>query len=327
VRALLVNEFGGPEALELADVAPPDPGPGEVVVQARAIGVNFPDLLVIGGTYQTLPERPFSPGKEVAGVVAATGPGVEVPRAGDRVIAQVEHGAYRELVTARADACVPLPDDISFADGAALGLVSLTAWLALVHRARLREGETALVTAAGGGIGSAAVQLARALGATVIASAASEDKRALAREQGAHHVLGADPETLRDEVLELTGGRGADVVIESVGGALFGACLRATAWEGRLVVIGFAGGEIPAVKAGYLLVKNIAVLGLQSSDYRDRDPALMARALRESLELLRSGRMRSLVGSTYPLERAAEALGDLAAGRFRGKIVLTVGDG
>jgi NADPH:quinone reductase-like Zn-dependent oxidoreductase len=325
VRALLVEDFGGPESLVLADVEAPAPGPGEVVVQAHAIGVNFPDLLVIGGTYQVLPERPFSPGKEVAGVVAATGPGVSAPRVGNRVIAQVEHGAYRELVLARADACVALPGDVAFEDGAALGLVSLTAWLALVRRARLRRGETVLVTAAGGGVGSAAVQLARALGATVIASAASAEKRALAGEQGADHVIGASPDTLRDEVAALTGGRGADVVVESVGGDLYRACLRATAWEGRVVVVGFAGGEIPEVKAGYLLVKNIAVLGLQSSDYRDRDPELMAQALREVLEFTRSGRMGSLVGSRYPLERAPEALDALAEGRFRGKIVLTVG--
>jgi len=157
----------------------------------------------------------------------------------------------------------------------------------------------------------------------VIASAASEAKRALAAEQGADVVLGADASTLRDEVRAATGGRGADVVLESVGGALFDACLRATAWEGRIVVIGFAGGEIPSVKAGLLLVKNISLLGLQSSDYRDREPATATGALAEVLELHRTGRMRSLVGSAYPLDRAGEALTDLAAGRFQGKIVLT----
>lgn len=325
MRAVRAHAFGEPGGLVVEDVPEPEPGEGEVVVDARAIGVNYPDLMVIAGTYQSLPPLPFSPGKEVAGVVSAVAAGVEWPRPGDRVLAQVEHGAYAERVLARADACVTLPDGVGDQDAAALGLVSLTAHLALVRRARLQPGETVLVTAAGGGVGSAAVQIAKALGATVIASAASEAKRALAAEQGADVVLGADASTLRDEVRAATGGRGADVVLESVGGARFDACLRATAWEGRIVVIGFAGGEIPSVKAGLLLVKNISVLGLQSSDYRDREPATATRALADVLELHRTGRMRSLVGSAYALERAGEALTDLAAGRFKGKIVLTPG--
>jgi NADPH:quinone reductase-like Zn-dependent oxidoreductase len=212
---------------------------------------------------------------------------------------------------------------VACTDAAALGLVALTAWLALVRRAAVRPGETVLVTAAGGGVGSAAVKLAKALGATVIASAKSPDKRALAAEQGADHVIGADPATLRDEVRALTGGRGADVVLEAVGGELFEACLRATAWEGRLVVIGFASGTIPAVRAGLVLVKNVSILGLQASDYRDREPDVAAEALTEALALHRDGRLDGLVGAAYPLERAAEALEDLSAGRFRGKIVLT----
>lgn len=319
----MVREFGAPAGLAWEEVSDPVPGPGEVVIDARAIGVNFPDLLVIAGTYQVLPPLPFSPGKELAGIVAATGAGVGSPAVGTAVMAQVEHGAYAERVVARADACVPLQDDVAFEDAAALGLVSLTAWLALVRRARLEPGETVLVTAAGGGIGSAAVQIAKALGARVIASAASAAKRDLASEHGADHVIGAEPALLRDEVRRLTDGRGADVVLESVGGDLFAACLRATAWEGRIVAIGFAGGQVPSVKVGHLLVKNIAVLGLQSSDYRDRAPETARQALREALDLHRTGRLRKLVGSTYPLERASVALEDLRAGRFAGKVVLT----
>ncbi|HEX5608889.1 MAG TPA: NADPH:quinone oxidoreductase family protein [Solirubrobacterales bacterium] len=325
MRAVVLREFGSPALLAVEDVPSPEAGPGEVLIDVEACGVNFPDLLVVQGKYQTLPETPFSPGKEVAGQVAAVGDGVTSPRPGERVMAQVEYGGYSEQVAVPASACCPVPDGVSSTDAAALGLVYLTAHLGLTRRARMQPGEWVLVTGAGGGIGSAGVQLARALGGRAIAVGETEEQRALARKQGAEHVFDADPEALRDRVKEATDGHGADVILEAVGGSLFAACMRCVAWEGRIVVIGFAGGEIPRVHAGHVLVKNMSVLGLQSSDYRDRDPEGLRAMQEELLALCRDEEIRAEVAATHPLEDAANALLAFEQGKMRGKLVLTTG--
>ena len=322
MRAAVVETFGPPTSLVTAEVADPVPAPGEVVIEVAAAGVNFPDVLVVAGEYQILPERPFSPGKEVSGTVHAVGDGVTEFSPGDRVMAQIEHGGYAERVTVPEAQVVPLPDAVAFPEAAALGLGAITAHFALVRRARLQAGETVLVTGAGGGVGSAGVQLAKALGAQVIAVAQDEERAALAKTQGADHIVLAGP-SLRDEVRDLTGGRGVDVVLELVGGDVFTQSLRATAWEGRIVVIGFASGDIPAVKAGHLLVKNIAVLGLQVSDYRDREPAAVRRAIEHMLDLHVQGRLTVPVAKTYPLDEAGAALESVRRGRVAGKVVLT----
>jgi len=322
---MLVKQFGAPEQMSLEDLPTPVPGPGEVLIDARAIGVNFPDLLVIEGTYQILPELPFSPGKEVAGVVRAVGPGVESPNVGERVMAQVEHGAYREQVLAEANNVAVLPESVGYEAGAAFGLGYLTVYFGLVRRARLKPGEWVLVTGASGGVGSAGVQLAKALGARVIAVGRTEDKRNFALEQGADHTIEFEPEGFKERVMELTDGHGADVILESVGGELFRACMRAIAWEGRLVIIGFAAVEIPTVKAGHVLVKNMDLIGVQSSDYREREPESFREAQEELLGLLTHGKIGVQVTATYPLEAAAEALEEIRDSRVRGKVVLTTG--
>ena len=322
---MLVKQFGAPEQMSLEDLPTPVPGPGEVLIDARAIGVNFPDLLVIEGTYQILPELPFSPGKEVAGIVRAVGPGVESPNVGERVMAQVEHGAYREQVLAEANNVAVLPESVGYEAGAAFGLSYLTVYFGLLRRARLKPGEWVLVTGGGGGVGSAGVQLAKALGARVIAVGRTEDKRNLALEQGADHTIEFEPEGFKERVMELTDGHGADVILESVGGELFRACMRAIAWEGRLVIIGFAAGEIPTVKAGHVLVKNMDLIGVQSSDYREREPESFREAQEELLGLLTHGKIGVQVTATYPLEAAAEALEEIRDSRVRGKVVLTTG--
>nr|WP_239520693.1 NADPH:quinone oxidoreductase family protein [Blastococcus saxobsidens] len=303
----------------------PDPvaGPGEVLVGVAAAGVNFPDILVVAGQYQILPERPFSPGKEIAGTVRAVGPGVDGFAVGDRVLAQIEHGGYAELVAVPAPQVVALPDEVPFVDAAAFGLGAITAHFALVRRAGLRPGETVLVTGAGGGVGSAGVQIAKALGASVVAVAQDEERAALARSQGADSVVLAGP-SMRDEVMALTDGHGADVVLELVGGEVFAQSLRCTAWEGRLVVIGFASGDLPTIKAGHVLVKNLAVLGLQVSDYRDREPESVRAATEHLLELYVAGRLTVPVARTYPLEQAGAALEAVRSGSVAGKVVLTV---
>jgi NADPH:quinone reductase len=325
VRAMLVKQFGAPEQMSLEDLPTPVPGQGEVLIDARAIGVNFPDLLVIEGTYQILPELPFSPGKEVAGVVRAVGPGVESPNVGERVTAQVEHGAYREQVLAEANNVAVLPESVGYEAGAAFGLGYLTVYFGLLRRARLEPGEWVLVTGASGGVGSAGVQLAKALGARVIAVGRTEDKRNFALEQGADHTIEFKPEGFKERVMELTDGHGADVILESVGGELFRACMRAIAWEGRLVIIGFAAGEIPTVKAGHVLVKNMDLIGVQSSDYREREPESFREAQEELLGLLTHGKIGVQVTATYPLEAAAEALEEIRDSRVLGKVVLTTG--
>jgi NADPH2:quinone reductase len=325
VRAMLVKQFGAPEQMSLEDLPTPVPGPGEVLIDARAIGVNFPDLLVIEGTYQILPELPFSPGKEVAGVVRAVGPGVESPNVGERVMAQVEHGAYREQVLAEANNVAVLPESVGYEAGAAFGLGYLTVYFGLLRRARLMPGEWVLVTGASGGVGSAGVQLAKALGARVIAVGRTEDKRNFALEQGADCTIEFEPEGFKERVMELTDGHGADVILESVGGELFRACMRAIAWEGRLVIIGFAAGEIPTVKAGHVLVKNMDLIGVQCSDYREREPESFREAQEELLGLLTHGKIGVQVTATYPLEAAAEALEEIRDSRVRGKVVLTTG--
>jgi NADPH:quinone reductase len=325
VRAMLVKQFGALEQMSLEDLPTPVPGQGEVLIDARAIGVNFPDLLVIEGTYQILPELPFSPGKEVAGVVRAVGPGVASPNVGERVTAQVEHGAYREQVLAEANNVAVLPESVGYEAGAAFGLGYLTVYFGLLRRARLEPGEWVLVTGASGGVGSAGVQLAKALGARVIAVGRTEDKRNFALEQGADHTIEFKPEGFKERVMELTDGHGADVILESVGGELFRACMRAIAWEGRLVIIGFAAGEIPTVKAGHVLVKNMDLIGVQSSDYREREPESFREAQEELLGLLTHGKIGVQVTATYPLEAAAEALEEIRDSRVLGKVVLTTG--
>jgi NADPH:quinone reductase len=325
MRAMVVKQFGSPEQMSLEELPIPEPGQGEVLIEAHAIGVNFPDLLVIEGKYQILPELPFSPGKEVAGIVTAVGSGVENPKVGERVMAQLEHGAYREQVLAEANNVAVLPEGISFEEGAAFGLVYLTVYFGLVRRARLRAGEWVLVTGAGGGVGSAGVQLARALGARVIAVARTEDRRDFALEQGADHAIEVESEGFKERVMEITNGHGADVILESVGGELFRSCMRAIAWEGRLVVLGFAAGEIPTLRVGHALVKNMDLIGLQTSDYREREPESFREAQEALLDLLARGKVGVRVSATYTLETAAEALDAMREGRIRGKAVLTTG--
>ncbi len=325
MRAVVVREFGAPDDMALEDVREPEPGPGEILVGVRAAGVNYPDLLVVRGEYQILPEPPFSPGKEVAGIVEAVGDGVSGFGVGERVMAQMEYGGYGEKVVAKAVNAVAMPPGMGFEEAAAFGLVNLTAYFALVRRARLLPGETVLVTGAAGGVGSAGVQLAKAFGATVIATASTQEKRALALDLGADHAIEPDPGTLKERVRGLTGGRGVDVILESVGGDLFDASLRAIAWEGRLVVIGFASGRIPTVKAGHVLVKNVSVVGLQVSDYREREPEAVREAYEVLLEMYAKRLLRAHVAKIYPLENAAEALEEVRAGRAGGKVVLTTG--
>ena len=304
----------------------PVPGAGEVAIAARAIGVNYPDLLVVEGRYQRVPPHPFVPGKDVAGIVAALGPGVADFKPGDRVLAALEYGAYAERALAPAANCWKLPHGVPFDDAAAMGLVYQTAHFALVERAHYRAGETVLVLGAAGGVGLAAVQLAKALGARVLAGVSHPSRAALARAAGADRVIDLGNANLRDalreEVRAATDGAMADIVLDPVGGDAFDAALRALAWRGRLVVIGFAAGRIPEAKANYLLLRNISVAGLQWSDYRERWPERVATVQAELFALHAAGKIAPRIAARLPLGEAAAALRLVADGNVAGRIVL-----
>ncbi len=324
--ALVVRAHGGPEALVADRVAVPPPGPGEVAIDVAAAGMNYPDLLVISGRYQNLPPCPFIPGKEVAGRIAALGPDVRHLAVGQRVMAQLEHGGYAARVLAPAAGTWGIPDSVAFETAAAMGLVYQTAHFALVARGQLRPGELVLVTAAAGGVGLATVQLAKALGATVLAGIRKPALAPLLRANGADAIIDLAAPDLRDslraQVHAATGGQGVDLVIDQVGGDVFDAALRALSWCGRLVVVGFVGGRIPVARANYLLVKNIGVLGLQWSDYRDRTPAWVARVQHELFELLAAGRIAPVIDAVYGFGDVAVGLRRLEAGQVAGKLVL-----
>lgn len=326
MKALRVHEHGPIENL-LLEVAPdPVAKAGEVVVNVHAASINFPDLLVIGGTYQKLPPRPFSPGKDVAGVVSAVGAGVTRVAPGDRVVAQIEYGAYAEKCAVPAVNCHVMPAAMSYAEGAAMGLTYLTAHFALVERGACRAGETVLVNGAAGGVGLAAVQIAKALGATVIASVGSEPKAELVRRSGADHVVRTDMPDLRDafrkQVHAAVGTRGVDVIVDPVGGDVFDASLRVIAWCGRLIVVGFAEGRIPEIKAGYVLVKNISLVGLQFSDYREREPEKVAAVQQALFEMYEAGRIKPHVMAAYPARDYLQALAAVKNREVVGKVVL-----
>jgi NADPH2:quinone reductase len=320
VRAVVVHKPGPFREHRVEEIADPVPRAGEVLIEARAIGVNYPDLLVVEGRYQLIPPVPYTPGKEVAGIAN-----------GKRVLAQVEHGAYAEKVVAREVDCQPLPDGMPFEHAAALGLAYQTAYFALTDRGGYRKGETVLVTGASGGVGLAGVQIAKALGATVLAGVTSAEKGALCRRHGADHVIDlAAPdlrESVRQQVHAAVGKRGVDVVLDSVGGDAFDGALRALAWRGRLVVIGFAAGRIPEVRANYLLLKNISVSGLQWSDYRQRHPEMVKAAQEQIFAFYLANKLRPEITATFPLQGFADALARFEQRTVQGKLILTPGPG
>jgi len=290
--------------------------------------VNFVDSLVVTGAYQYLPPLPFTPGKGPAGVVCGLGFGVHSLRVGDRVLAMAEQGGYAEKIAVAADQCYRLPKGLSFPQAAAMSVAFDTAWCALRDRVRLQPNETVLVLGASGAVGIAAVQLAKAMGARVLAGIARAEKAVAVQRAGADAVIDLAATDLRDslraQVYQLTEGHGADVVLDPLGGDVFDAALRAVAWRGRLVVIGFASGRIPTVKVNYLLLKNIEVSGLQISDYRKRRPDMMADCYAELFEWFATGRLVSMDVETYPLERAVEAMAAVRDRRASGRVLLAI---
>jgi NADPH2:quinone reductase len=295
-----------------------------VLVAVRACGLNFADTLMIQGKYQERPDFPFSPGLEVAGEVLAVGSQVEDLAAGDPVIAFCGHGGLAERVVVAAANAIPIPDGMDFVTAAGFAVVYGTAHVGLERRGQLAPGEVLLVHGAAGGVGLAAVEVGRQMGATVIATASSEEKLALAKEHGAHHVINYREEDFRERVKSLTDGRGADVVFDPVGGEVFEQSVRCTNWEGRILVIGFASGTISQLPVNLTLVKNISVIGVYWGAYRKRDPAVLQQSWRKLLAWLEEGVLSPHISATYPLEDAPAALESLMQRRATGKIVVSI---
>ena len=329
MRAVVVREFGGIEQAALGEMPKPEPKAGEVLLQIKATAVNFVDLVMMSGNYQFKPQLPFVPGKLPAGVVSAVGPGVTQFKVGDHAIAMAEHGGFAEFVAMPESQCVKLPASLPFEQAAAMALIYDTAYFALRDRARIKPGESVLVLGATGGVGLAAIQLAKAFGAKVFAAVASKDKEGIVRAAGADAIVDLSVpdlhEGLRQQVFALTGKKGVDIIVDMLGGDMFDAAVRALAWCGRLIVIGFASGRIPSLKMNYVLVKNIEISGMQISDYRKRRPADMQAAFADIYAMHAAGKLKPLPTKAYPIEQFAEALGDIRDRKVRGRIVLTMG--
>lgn len=327
MRGVVVREFGPVEQHSIGEMPKPVPKDNEVLLEVKATAANYVDLLVIGGKYQFLPERPFIPGKGPAGIVAEIGKSVTAFKPGDRILAMAEQGGYGEFVAVNESQCYLLPEGMSFVNAAATALIYDTSWFALRERARFSAGETVLVLGASGAVGLASVQLAKAIGAKVLAGIANPDKAQMVKDAGADHIIDLSADNLRDslreQVYEVTDGKGADIILDMLGGDIFDAALRALAWSGRLVVIGFASGRIPTIKANYLLLKNIEVSGLQVSDYRKRRPQQVADCFAEVFSLIESGKLKSLPTTIYPISEFAKGLGEIESRKARGRVILT----
>src|SRR5262245_14648552 len=323
MRAIVVDRWMEPRELALRDVADPAIGPGMLAVDVRAAGCNFFDILMVRGQYQVKPPFPFVPGAELAGVVREVGAGVEGVAPGDRILASVPLGGFAERAAVPAAAAWRMPEGMSFEAGAALPIVYPTSHIALVLRAALRAGETLLIHAAAGGVGIAAVQIGKALGARVIATAGGAEKLAVARRVGADVAIDYDAGDWVEAVRAATDGRGADVIYDPVGGDVFDASLKCIAWSGRLLVIGFASGRIPEVKLNRVLLKNIALVGLHWGAYAMHEPARIAETFRALFALYDAGKIAPVVFRAYPLDELPEALAALGSRRTYGKVVVT----
>ncbi|WP_428482845.1 NADPH:quinone oxidoreductase family protein [Pyruvatibacter mobilis] len=331
MKAVLCKEYGPPDSLVIEDVASPEPGEGQVRIAVKAAAVNFPDVLIIENKYQFKPPLPFSPGGEVAGVVDKVGPGVKTLKEGDRVIGSCGWGGYAQELVLEEARCTPFPDDMDFVSASAFLMTYGTSHHALKDRAQLKPGETLLVLGAAGGVGLAAVELGKAMGARVIAAASTEDKVQVAKDHGADdgfvypsgEMSRDEQKAFSDKIKELTGGQGADVVYDPVGGSYSEPALRATNWEGRFLVVGFASGPIPKIPLNLALLKGCQIVGVFWGAFTAREPERNKDNLNELMTWFRDGKIKPHVSKTYALGDAASALKDMAARKVKGKIVLT----
>jgi NADPH2:quinone reductase len=322
MKAMIAHQWCEPSELVYGEAPEPRPQPGEVLIETRAIGCNFPDILMVQGKYQVKPALPFSPGHEVAGVVRETGDGVTRVRPGQRVLAMLGWGGYAERVTAPARHVFVIPDTMSFEEAAAFGLVYQTSYCALVERAALQPGESLLVHGAAGGVGLAAVQIGKALGARVLATAGTAAKLDIARQSGAEVLIDYRTEDWVERVKAETGGEGADVIYDPVGGDVFDASTKCIAFAGRLLVIGFAAGRIPTIAANRILLKNISVVGVHWGLYQRRGSPLVDQWMDTLFAMYEKGQVRPVIYRTWPLPEAAAGLKAIAERESYGKVVL-----
>ena len=322
MRAVRCHELVGPESLRVDEVPDPTPQAGEVLVEVRAAGVNFPDLLLTRGKYQFKPPLPLTPGGEAAGIVRAVGPGVTQVTVGDRVAVTMVHGAFAEKAVVPEQTAIRLPEGVSFEVGAATLLTYGTTMHALLDRAQLKKDETLLVLGAAGGVGIAAVELGKLLGARVIAAASSDEKLAFAREHGASLGINYAREDLKTRVKELTDGNGANVVYDPVGGPFAEPALRAIAWEGRYLVVGFAAGDIPKIPLNLTLLKGCQIIGVFWGMFAAREPAKNRANCERVLSWVEAKKLAPHVDDVLPFDRAREALERLARREVKGKLVL-----
>ncbi|MCX7891544.1 MAG: NADPH:quinone oxidoreductase family protein [Burkholderiales bacterium] len=325
MKAVLCKAWGAPESLVVADIPAPKAGKGQVVVAVRAAGVNFPDVLIVQGKYQVKPDLPFTPGAEVCGTVKEVGEGVTHLKPGDTVVAFPGIGGFAEEVVADAARVAPVPSELDPKLGAAVTLTYGTSYHALKDCARLAPGETLLVLGAAGGVGLAAVELGRLMGARVIAAASSAEKLEAAKRAGAEAGIDYEKEDLREAVKRLTDGKGVDVVYDPVGDRFAEPAFRSLGWHGRYLVIGFAGGEIPRMPLNLALLMERSIVGVFWGEFTRRDPKANAANMREVMQWILAGRLKPLVSAAYPLERATDALVALMNRKVLGKVVLVTG--
>lgn len=322
MRAVVCSEFLGPDALAVGKLASPELPDGFVRIGVRAAGVNFADTLMVQGSYQVKPPLPFAPGLEAAGFITEVAPDVTGFQIGDRVMACVDYGGFAEEAVARASDTYVIPDNMTFVEAAGFPIVYGTSHIGLIDKLKLQKGETLLVHGAAGGVGLTAVEIGKALGARVIATAGGADKLAVAKRYGADDLIDYHTEDIRERVKALTDGRGADAVYDPVGGSAFDASLRATAQGGRILVVGFASGTVPQIPANILLVKNISVIGYYWGAHRKLDPSLVNKSFAELLQWFKEGRLKPHVSHVFPLEDVRDAMQMLSSRKSTGKVVL-----
>ncbi len=322
MKAVLCKAYGPPEGLVIEDVEPLKPGRGQVVVGVKACGVNFPDTLIIQGKYQFKPLVPFSPGSEIAGIVKEVGEGADGVKVGDQVIAFTGWGGFAEEVIADAARLIPMPDGMDFTTASAFVLAYGTSHYALKDRAQLKPGETLLVLGAAGGVGLAAVEIGKVMGARVIAAASTDEKLEVCKQHGADQVINYSTEDLKESVKTLTAGNGVDVILDPVGGDYSEAALRGIAWGGRFLVVGFTAGDIPRIPLNLPLLKGCSIVGVFWGSFTERDRKRSQEHLSELLTWFAAGKLKPLISATYSLTRAAEALNDVMSRKVKGKVVL-----
>src|SRR5216684_9333662 len=325
MKAVLCKAYGPPESLVIEDTEPLKPGKGQVVISVKACGVNFPDTLIIQGKYQSKPPFPFIPGSEVAGIVKELGEGVDNVKVGRRVIAYIGVGGFAEEIIADAPLIIPMPQAMDFTTASAFVLTYGTSHHALKDRAQLKPGETLLVLGAAGGVGLAAIEIGKVIGARVIAAASSDEKLEVCKQHGADEVINYATEDLRDRIKQLTGGKGVDVAFDPVGGDYSEPALRSMAWGGRFLVIGFAAGNIPRIPLNLPLLKGCSIVGVFWGAFSERDPRRSQQHLQELLTWFAEGKLKPHISASYPLEQAAQALNDMMERKVMGKVVLVMG--